>query len=70
MRKNIGSNQIKWKLQIPQPSTNGFFWEIGLVKGITSIEEYANGQEFCNYHIEMIMDTEKEVVDVSIWCIG
>lgn len=55
---------------IPRASCNGFFWEIGLVKGMTCIEDYGNNQEFCNYHIEMGLDPERQIVDVSIWCIG
>lgn len=37
---------------------------------MTAIEEFSNGQDFCNYHIEMGMDPEKQITDVSLWCIG
>jgi hypothetical protein len=42
---------VRWKLGIPPQNCYGFFWEVGVVKGLTTVEEYAANQELCNYHI-------------------
>lgn len=36
--------KIMWKLQIPPANTCGFFWNVGPVKGFTSIDEFLPGQ--------------------------
>ncbi len=63
-------NAVKWKLEIPPASCDGFYWQVGVVKGFTAVEEYGPGLELCNLHIETTLDPGAGEADVSLWCIG
>ena len=63
---------IRWKLMIPSSFCQGFYWNIGPVKGFTSVEEYLPGCDMCNLHIEtpINLGSDENPADVSIWSNG
>lgn len=37
-KNKVIRNPVRWRLGIPYNCCYGFFWEVGIVKGLTSIE--------------------------------